>query len=243
MYLLKRNQNKISCSNTNTRTNRRYNDENVLGRGASGIVYKAQYFGTTVALKQLYDPSSRNGGGVPLGRLQQKDTSENESEESFLEEMVKELKLLSNFRHPNIISFLGIVFDAELAFKKNSLNRGRKMRKFETSSTSIVMEFCPYTLQDLIHDKKFQDLWSTERWIAAVNGIVRGMAFLHSKKVLHRDLKPENIMLSEGFEVKIVDFGVSKLYADRKKTMTGYVGTPCYMVRFFLSSITHILSL
>ena len=64
-----------------------------------------------------------------------------------------------------------------------------------------------------------------------MTGIIRGMSFLHSKKVIHRDLKPENIMLSEGFEVKIVDFGVSREYADRKKTMTGYVGTPCYMVR------------
>ena len=88
-----------------------------------------------------------------------------------------------------------------------------------------------YTLQDLIHDKKFQDLWNLERFVAVVTGIIRGMSFLHSKKVIHRDLKPENIMLSEGFEVKIVDFGVSREYADRKKTMTGYVGTPCYMVR------------
>ena len=138
----------VSSQNFIPRHHIQYNNENVIGRGASGIVYKAQYFGTTVALKQLYDPSSSNRAAVPLGRLQQNETSvENESEEAFLEEMVKELKLLSNFRHPNIISFLGVVFDAELAFKKNSLKRGRKVRKTQTSSTSIVMEFCPYTLR------------------------------------------------------------------------------------------------
>ena len=75
-----------------------------------------------------------------------------------------------------------------------------------------------------------------------MTGIIRGMAFLHSKKVVHRDLKPENIMLSEGFEVKIVDFGVSKVYADRKKTMTGYVGTPCYMVAYFFCWFVRRLS-
>jgi len=136
----------VSSQNFIPRHHIQYNDENVIGRGASGIVYKAQYFGTTVALKQLYDPSYSNRA-VPLGRLQQNETSvENESEEAFLEEMVKELKLLSNFRHPNIISFLGVVFDAELAFKKNSLKRDRKVRKTQTSSTSIVMEFCPYVV-------------------------------------------------------------------------------------------------
>ena len=53
-----------------------------------------------------------------------------------------------------------------------------------------------YTLQDLIHDKKFQDLWNLERFVAVVTGIIRGMSFLHSKKVIHRDLKPENIMIN-----------------------------------------------
>lgn len=230
----------VSSQNFIPRHHIMHNNENVLGRGASGIVYKAQYFGTTVALKQLYDPcSSSSSNGAPLGRLQQQQNNEDtKSEESFLEEITKELKLLSNFRHPNIISFLGVVFDTELASKKNSLNKGRKkkVRRFELSSTSIVMEFCPYTLHDLIHETKYQDLWSTKRLVSVVTGMIRGMAFLHSKKVVHRDLKPQNIMLSEAFEVKIVDFGVSKLYVDRKKTMTGYVGTPCYMAPEFIKS-------
>ena len=66
-----------------------YNNENVIGRGASGIVYKAQYFerqwhsnNFTIRPPQIVR--------LPLGRLQQNETSvENESEEAFLEEMVK----------------------------------------------------------------------------------------------------------------------------------------------------------
>jgi calcium-dependent protein kinase len=55
----------------------------------------------------------------------------------------------------------------------------------------------------------------------------------HSNGVVHRDLKPENIMYKEagGFgEVKIIDFGLSKLTHDPSlHTMRSLVGTPYYV--------------
>jgi serine/threonine protein kinase len=33
---------------------------------------------------------------------------------------------------------------------------------------------------------------------------------MHNKGIVHRDLKPQNIVLSEDFNLKIVDFGFSK---------------------------------
>ena len=47
-------------------------------------------------------------------------------------------------------------------------------------------------------------------------GILKGIGFLHSNRVLHRDLKPSNILISTNrnnvFIPKITDFGLSKLY-------------------------------
>ncbi|HZR08362.1 MAG TPA: protein kinase, partial [Myxococcales bacterium] len=48
--------------------------------------------------------------------------------------------------------------------------------------------------------------------------------------VVHRDIKPGNIMLSPAGEVKILDFGIAKLF-DAKTDLTGQtvLGTPYYM--------------
>ncbi len=55
----------------------------------------------------------------------------------------------------------------------------------------------------------------------------------HTQDVVHRDLKPENIFLAEGAEgwtVKVVDFGLSRVTTLDRMTKTGVMlGTPRYM--------------
>ena len=67
--------------------------------------------------------------------------------------------------------------------------------------------------------------------------ICRGMAFLHSVNIVHRDLKPDNCLVSHDGNVKICDFGVSRVDARRltrrrhKNAMitTGHAGSPLFM--------------
>lgn len=58
--------------------------------------------------------------------------------------------------------------------------------------------------------------------------IITGLAACHAKNVLHRDIKLDNVLLTSQGEVKICDFGVSKLVTPGEK-MTEQCGTPAYI--------------
>ncbi|HEY8428436.1 MAG TPA: serine/threonine-protein kinase [Sandaracinaceae bacterium] len=66
-----------------------------------------------------------------------------------------------------------------------------------------------------------------------VAGTCAGLHAAHSRGIVHRDLKPDNIFLcptDHGLQVKLLDFGISKVYGGEKLTQTGEVlGTPRYM--------------
>jgi serine/threonine protein kinase len=42
-------------------------------------------------------------------------------------------------------------------------------------------------------------------------GLIRGLKYLHEKRIMHRDLKPENILMRDEFSMEPVinDFGLA----------------------------------
>jgi len=50
-----------------------------------------------------------------------------------------------------------------------------------------------------------------------------------SGKILHRDIKPGNILLDAGTNVKLGDFGLSRVLTDDTQFASTHVGTPYYM--------------
>lgn len=76
--------------------------------------------------------------------------------------------------------------------------------------------------------------------------ILSGVKDLHntiieSEGIIHRDLKPDNIMVDENLNVKIIDYGLSKIIDFSSITSTGtQIGSPLYMSPEQLKDSKHI---
>jgi serine/threonine protein kinase len=63
-----------------------------------------------------------------------------------------------------------------------------------------------------------------------IRQILESLAEAHENGVVHRDVKPGNVMLSDGCNVKVLDFGIAKSKDDKTLTDVGeFVGTPRYI--------------
>jgi eukaryotic-like serine/threonine-protein kinase len=82
----------------------------------------------------------------------------------------------------------------------------------------------PYFVAEFVRGQGLDALpkplpWQKAQQIAL--GLARGLAAAHRQGVLHRDIKPANAMLAEDGEVKLLDFGLAKLLADRSQEAAG----------------------
>ncbi len=129
----------------------------------------------------------------------------------------EEAKAASSLNHPNVIS----VFDFGIT---------------ESGQPFLVMDYIDgENLDQIIMRQGGLDL---NRFFKMFLKVCDGLAMAHSMNIIHCDIKPSNIMLvdsSHDEEVKIVDFGLSKIIprtADVDTQMTDrfeVAGSPLYM--------------
>ncbi|KAK4106691.1 kinase-like protein [Parathielavia hyrcaniae] len=99
-----------------------------------------------------------------------------------------------------------------------------------TATISIAMEFCEGGSLDSIY-KEVKRLGGRtgEKVLGKVaDGVLQGLTYLHSKKIIHRDIKPSNILLCRNGDVKLCDFGVSGEFGTKGDAST-FIGTSYYM--------------
>ncbi len=123
--------------------------------------------------------------------------------------MQREIDIMKMSKHPNIVRFLDHFENSEYIF--------------------IVMEYIQGgNLRDYLKTQKKMTEPVTARIISQV---ASGIKYLQGFGIIHRDIKPDNIMVAnagEKINVKIADFGLSKILAPGEKTTEGY-GTLTYV--------------
>ena len=125
-----------------------------------------------------------------------------------------EIDLLRATDHPNIIKLYDIFEDNVFIY--------------------LIMEECTGgEFFDRLAKRAKQNKMYTEKDAAKIlKQILQAVNYLHAHGVCHRDLKPENILFStiaEDSQVKLIDFGLSKVFDGDNNTMKGAVGTTFYM--------------
>lgn len=125
-----------------------------------------------------------------------------------------EIDLLRATDHPNIIKLYDIYEDKHYIY--------------------LIMEEClgGEFFDRLARRSKELNMYTEKDAARIFKQILEAVNYLHAHGVCHRDLKPENILFStieENSPIKLIDFGLSKIFNSEDNTMKGTVGTTFYM--------------
>ena len=167
-----------------------------LGHGSYATVEELEYMGLKCAGKQVYELLLRQGDASYTVRR-----------------FEEECRLLSQVRHPNIVQFLGVLFQ-----------RGVRV-------PILVMEYLPTNLTSCIEQ---YGIPPEEISYSILHDVALGLYYLHfqTPPIIHRDLSSNNVLLTANMTAKISDLGVARilnLTPLQVSRMTQTPGTPAYM--------------
>jgi len=148
--------------------------------------------------------------------------------EASLREMLQELRILMAIDHPCVVKLIG----ANLAADEDPIVVTEYMEGGD-------VEHFMFRQRQAANGQRFKpSLPLAMSWSISV---AEALAYLHGldQPIIHRDLKPLNLLLTKDLQVKITDFGISKVMVSTAASggtdpcpapvMTGGIGTWRYM--------------
>jgi len=150
-----------------------------------------------------------------------------------------EIEALKNIRHQHVMKLYAYNLNAQYPLAANSSveddthgqhkgNENTKGDQKYLDTILLVLEYAP-------GGELFDILYYTSALKEKVartyfKQIINGLEACHNANVVHRDLKPQNLLLDAKYNLKITDFGLSKIIqSDADSIMkTTYVGTRGY---------------
>lgn len=159
----------------------------------------------------------RGGMGVVYEAIHEKNhervavkiiSEELSSESRFHSRFESEIQTLIRLKHPNIVRLIGIGEAESLPFYSMEFVEGMNLH------------------QKLKLERRID--WQTVLdWAIQIAGALKQA---HDFGIIHRDLKPANLMITQENTIKLLDFGISKLFGGDGSTQPGAtVGTADFM--------------
>ncbi|EMR11120.1 hypothetical protein PNEG_00717 [Pneumocystis murina B123] len=158
----------------------------LIGSGSFGSVFLGMnaLSGELMAVKQVEIPSF--------------DIQGCKRKKAMLDALQREISLLKELHHENIVQYLGSSMDeTHLTFFLEYVPGG--------SVTALLNNYGAFE-EPLIRN--------------FVRQILKGLNYLHNKKIIHRDIKGANILVDNKGGIKISDFGISKKVEANLLSMT-----------------------
>jgi serine/threonine protein kinase len=168
----------------------KYKIEKVLGQGGFGITYLA--YDEKLERKVAIKEYFPDGIAVRTGsKVTIPPTRDNEDN---IENFKNEAKSIAKLKNPWIVDVYDVIE--------------------ENGTVYIVMEYIEGTpLSSLLGKIKENEA------VKYIKQIAKAVGIIHSAGMLHQDIKPENIIVKNGEDIKIIDFGSSRVFtADKTKT-------------------------
>jgi formylglycine-generating enzyme required for sulfatase activity len=102
----------------------------------------------------------------------------------------REAHNLQSLMHPNIVRVIDCDRDGEIVFMTMELLAGVSLfDRLRTAKDGLPREFA----------------------LRLIESIANALDFAHGKNILHGDLKPGNVFITDGGEIKVIDFGLARL--------------------------------
>lgn len=167
----------------------RFKKLNRIDEGTYGVVFRARDTETDeiIALKQLKLNAAKSDDGFPVPSL-------------------REISLLLDLHHPNVVRCREIVVG-------KSLNH-----------VFMVMDYIEHELK-VVLDRHVLTVAEVK---CLLRQLLDAMQYVHDRWVVHRDLKTTNILLNNCGGLKVCDFGLARHYGDPLRPMTQRVQSLWY---------------
>lgn len=182
-----------------------------LGVGGFGEVFSAT------------DESDQSTVAIKLFKI----SSEPQTDERYKKLFLREAKIISRLRHPNIVPFYW--YGTEQV-------RGQQNPEQIEEHPYIVMAYANEgSVKSFIQQHGGV---TTEQAIDFLVQAANGLQYAHDRRVLHRDIKPDNLLLhkehpkQDHLDLWVTDFGIAvtahPLYTQSPITPQQPIGTPAY---------------